>query len=323
MNLHGLVIENFYEIIGTPDYVAPEVLIALEKSTPPKVSYGRSYDFWSIGILVYEIMFGKTPFGDKNPSYTYHNILNFKERFKFPFTHKATAHYTDFIRCLLKEPEQRLKYDGVKRHPLFNDVDWSNLNERASPFTPILTGPDDTSYFQGIIAKKSSESIDIPNRKVYTWNHLPFVGFTYSHSVSDSSEIASEEETPPISSELHLESLRERISDLTCESTTRKYEELEMELAEESDHREYELGGLETITESQEEESTQDVLSFSVPLETQRSDIVEFTETQWSETAEASDMQISALDTQRSALDTQRSVLDTQRSDITVSNLSS
>ena len=60
--------------VGTPEYIAPEVLTSLDKSA----DYGVCCDWWSLGIIAYELLHGSTPFEDDSTSKTYANIMNYK-----------------------------------------------------------------------------------------------------------------------------------------------------------------------------------------------------------------------------------------------------
>ena len=60
--------------VGTPEYIAPEVLTSLDKSA----DYGVGCDWWSLGIIAYELLYESTPFEDESTSKTYANIMNYK-----------------------------------------------------------------------------------------------------------------------------------------------------------------------------------------------------------------------------------------------------
>lgn len=62
--------------VGTPEYIAPEVLTSLDKSA----DYGVCCDWWSLGIIAYELLFVSTPFEGDSTSKTYNNVMNFKVR---------------------------------------------------------------------------------------------------------------------------------------------------------------------------------------------------------------------------------------------------
>ena len=60
--------------VGTPEYIAPEVLMTLDKSA----DYGVGCDWWSLGIIAYELIYDTTPFEDDSTAKTYANIMNYK-----------------------------------------------------------------------------------------------------------------------------------------------------------------------------------------------------------------------------------------------------
>ncbi|KAL6948893.1 cAMP-dependent protein kinase subunit [Hanseniaspora vineae] len=133
-----------YTLCGTPDYIAPEVV-----STKP---YNKSVDWWSLGILIYEMLAGFTPFYDANTVKTYDNILNLP--LKFP------NFFPDDVRDLLSRLIQRdlSKRLGnlqngaqdVKDHPWFAEVIWSKLLNKSieTPYEPpIQPGQGDSSQY--------------------------------------------------------------------------------------------------------------------------------------------------------------------------------
>jgi len=132
-------------VVGTADYIAPEVLKREEAHTP-------MLDYWSIGIIIYELMTGGLPFNDESPEKIFKNILAFKMKYPPIGTEDGMisedAH--DLMKKLIEpDPKKRLGSGGVdeiKNHPFFKNVDWDNWKEMDTPFIPV--GKDiDTIYF--------------------------------------------------------------------------------------------------------------------------------------------------------------------------------
>lgn len=91
-----------FSVVGTNNYIAPEVLLG--------TGYDKSCDWWSLGVIVYEMLFGYPPFCSKNRQQTRLKIINWKQTLRFP-TNKGTnvsAEARDFILRLCCEPEKRL-----------------------------------------------------------------------------------------------------------------------------------------------------------------------------------------------------------------------
>lgn len=133
-----------YTLCGTPDYIAPEVV-----TTKP---YNKSVDWWSFGILIYEMLAGHTPFYDSNTIKTYENIMN--APLKFPDYFDPIVQ--DLLRGLInRNLSQRLGNlqkgtEDVKNHPWFKEVIWEKILSRSieTPYEPpIRQGQGDTSQF--------------------------------------------------------------------------------------------------------------------------------------------------------------------------------
>ena len=80
--------------VGTPEYISPEVLKAQEKQS----SHGRECDWWALGILLYEMLFGEVPFYSESLVEMYSMIINFKKNLKFPEDVKISPEAKDLIK---------------------------------------------------------------------------------------------------------------------------------------------------------------------------------------------------------------------------------
>uniref|UniRef100_A0A8D8YBQ4 Rho-associated protein kinase let-502 n=1 Tax=Cacopsylla melanoneura TaxID=428564 RepID=A0A8D8YBQ4_9HEMI len=180
MNKDGLIKSD--TAVGTPDYISPEVL----KSQDGDGVYGRECDWWSVGVFLYEMLVGDTPFYADSLVGTYSKIMDHQNALKFPSEPgmEISQHAKNLICSFLTDRTKRLGRNGIeeiKSHPFFINDQWtfSNLRECVPPVVPELSGDDDTSNFDDIEKDESPEE-NFPIPKAFAGNHLPFVGFTYS-----------------------------------------------------------------------------------------------------------------------------------------------
>jgi len=129
---------------GTTEYLAPEVLL-------DEQGYTKMVDFWSLGVLVFEMCCGWSPFYAEDTQQMYKNIAFGKVRFP---RDALSQEGRNFVKGLLnRNPSHRLgaKNDAeeLMAHPFFNDIDWTALSRKTSqpPFKPKLKGELDTSNF--------------------------------------------------------------------------------------------------------------------------------------------------------------------------------
>ncbi|KAI0485191.1 kinase-like domain-containing protein [Xylariaceae sp. FL0804] len=129
---------------GTTEYLAPEVL--LDES-----GYTKMVDFWSLGVLVFEMCCGWSPFYAEDTQQMYKNIAFGKVRFP---KETLSQEGRNFVKGLLnRNPKHRLgaseDAEELKRHPFFADIDWDVLSKKliTPPFKPKLKSETDVSYF--------------------------------------------------------------------------------------------------------------------------------------------------------------------------------
>ncbi|XP_017783793.1 PREDICTED: citron Rho-interacting kinase [Nicrophorus vespilloides] len=175
--------------VGTPDYIAPEALQSLDKTTKQNGAYGKSCDYWSLGILAYELTIGVTPFASQNTTSTYSKIMNFTKSLKFPADIMLTQSYLTLIKLLLTDQNSRLNFAQIIKQPLFKNFDFNGLRDQVPPFVPKITSVDDTSNFTDVEVKKKQPNIDnFKSKTKFSGKNLPFVGFTYTSEPHDYKE---------------------------------------------------------------------------------------------------------------------------------------
>ncbi|XP_056260109.1 citron Rho-interacting kinase isoform X1 [Seriola aureovittata] len=132
--------------VGTQDFLSPELLAAMNGSSHS--TYGVGCDWWSLGVIAYEMIYARSPFSDGTSTKTIHNILNFKCFLKFPEEPQASKQFVDLLQSLLCGAKERLGFQGLRCHSFFSSVDWNNLRHVLPPFVPALHTEDDTSNFE-------------------------------------------------------------------------------------------------------------------------------------------------------------------------------
>ncbi|XP_047596671.1 protein kinase C theta type isoform X1 [Lutra lutra] len=124
---------------GTPDYIAPEILLGQK--------YNHSVDWWSFGVLLYEMLIGQSPFHGQDEEELFHSI-----RMDNPFYPRWLEKEAKdlLVKLFVREPEKRLGVRGdIRQHPLFREINWEELERKEidPPFRPKVKSPYDCSNF--------------------------------------------------------------------------------------------------------------------------------------------------------------------------------
>uniref|UniRef100_A0A8B9Z0B6 Rho-associated protein kinase 1 n=1 Tax=Buteo japonicus TaxID=224669 RepID=A0A8B9Z0B6_9AVES len=253
MNKEGMV--RCDTAVGTPDYISPEVL----KSQGGDGYYGRECDWWSVGVFLYEMLVGDTPFYADSLVGTYSKIMNHKNSLTFPDDNEISKEAKNLICAFLTDREVRLGRNGVeeiKRHLFFKNDQWAweTLRDTVAPVVPDLSSDIDTSNFDDLEEDKGEEET-FPIPKAFVGNQLPFVGFTYYSNrryVSVSAENSNDNRTGS-SVDKSLENMQKMIYELEeqlhnemqlkdemeqkCRSSNIKLDKIMKELDEEGNQR--------------------------------------------------------------------------------------
>lgn len=152
--------EEENRVVGTPDYLSPEVLLGW--------GHGRGADWWALGVITFELMVGCPPFNDATPEDIFQHILNrgsasltplppfvlmWIEMFEWPSEYNISEDAEDFVDDLLQlDPNKRLGANGtheIKGHRWFSDIDWDTVLTASMDrfFVPRAPTAEDTSYF--------------------------------------------------------------------------------------------------------------------------------------------------------------------------------
>jgi len=130
--------------VGTEDYVAPEIVVGS--------GHDHAVDWWGLGVALYEMLYGRTPFRGRSRRETFRRVLTAP-----PELPGEPTPLRDLIaRLLEKDPRKRLGAHGVKRHAFFRGVDWDHVLDVARP--PFIPAPDGDA---GAEALADAEALDV------------------------------------------------------------------------------------------------------------------------------------------------------------------
>ncbi|VDM63050.1 unnamed protein product [Angiostrongylus costaricensis] len=166
-----------YSTVGTPDYIAPEVF-------QPN-GYTKSCDWWSLGVILYEMLIGYPPFCSETPQETYRKVVNWQQTLVFPPEMPISVDAKTTIKRFCCEPERRMGHNGgleeIKQCIFFRRVDWNHIRERPAPIRVEVKSIDDTSNFDDFPdVDLRWPALTVPEKPEEQPGHRgEFVDFTY------------------------------------------------------------------------------------------------------------------------------------------------
>ncbi|XP_072534727.1 serine/threonine-protein kinase LATS1 isoform X1 [Salminus brasiliensis] len=137
-----------HSLVGTPNYIAPEVLL--------RTGYTQLCDWWSVGVILYEMLVGQPPFLATTPLETQMKVIHWQTTLHIPPQAKLSPEASDLIVKLCRGPEDRLGKNGadeIKAHPFFKNIDFSidlRQQHHPAPYIPKITHCTDTSNFDPV-----------------------------------------------------------------------------------------------------------------------------------------------------------------------------
>jgi serine/threonine-protein kinase RIM15 len=134
---------NNRKFVGTPDYLAPETISGTGQD--------ETSDWWSLGCILFEFLYGYPPFQADTPEEVFANILARKIDWPDPEEDEASPEAKDLMNQLMcTEQTERLGANGadeVRKHPFFEGLNWDTLLDEEAQFVPNPQNPEDTEYF--------------------------------------------------------------------------------------------------------------------------------------------------------------------------------
>ncbi|XP_069495131.1 serine/threonine-protein kinase LATS2 [Ambystoma mexicanum] len=135
-----------HSLVGTPNYIAPEVLL--------RKGYTQLCDWWSVGVILFEMLVGHPPFLANTPTETQLKVINWENSLHIPSQIMLSPEAIDLITKLCCAADERLGRNGaddIKAHPFFSSIDLcSDIRRHPAPYVPKISHPMDTSNFDPV-----------------------------------------------------------------------------------------------------------------------------------------------------------------------------
>ncbi|KAK3602877.1 hypothetical protein CHS0354_018736 [Potamilus streckersoni] len=150
-----------HSLVGTPNYIAPEVLL--------RQGYTSCCDWWSVGVILYEMLVGQPPFYAATPQETQFKVIHWEKTLKIPPEANVSEPATDLIMRLCCAAENRLGKEGaleIKKHQFFSAIQFDGLRRQTALYIPQIRHAMDTSNFDPIDPEKFNDESDDEMKKL-------------------------------------------------------------------------------------------------------------------------------------------------------------
>ena len=135
-----------YTLCGTPEYICPEILL--------NKGHSKAVDWWTLGILIYELIAGIDPFTDSDPMNIYRKVLSGRIVYPKGFDKNAKSLVKHLVVADLSKRYGNLKNKAqdVKNHRFFDNINFNMCLQKkiSAPYKPVVKSQGDTSYFQAM-----------------------------------------------------------------------------------------------------------------------------------------------------------------------------
>ncbi|KAF7536632.1 hypothetical protein G7054_g4328 [Neopestalotiopsis clavispora] len=175
-------------IVGSPDYMAPEVLRGDE--------YDFTVDYWSLGCMLFEALTGFPPFAGSTADETWRNLKHWKDVLKRPVWEDpnyflSNRTWSFITTCINSRSKRFSNIKDIYEHAYFSEVDWNTLRSTKAPFVPELDSEMDAGYFDDFTSESDMAKYKEVHEKQQALETMAdrddemakslFVGFTFRH----------------------------------------------------------------------------------------------------------------------------------------------